>query len=154
MHPLRSRKLAIAVLAAAAVLAVPTVALAAHAGSSASAAAPAVVQLAIKADTQHAKQGPGGQWHDAYLPAAFTAKAGQRITVSVTNYDPAPHTFTSPKLGLSVLIAGAKGSKPTVTTFSFTPKTAGAFDWWCAAGCDPWAMSHLGYMRGRITVGA
>ena len=55
------RSLPLAVLAAAA-LAVPSVALAAPAGRTAPAAAPAAaVQLAIKADTQHARKGPDGQ---------------------------------------------------------------------------------------------
>ena len=141
----------IAGIAAAVALAVPAAALAAGAFEPAPAAATAVA-LTIKSDTQHAKKDAKGAWHDAYLPAAFGVTAGQKATVTVTNWDDAPHTFTAPKLGLSVLIPGARNGKPSVTTFSFTAKKAGAYDWWCAAGCDPWAMSRLGFMRGRITV--
>ena len=125
----------------------------AHASTAARAVAPAVVKLTIKSDTEHARQDAKGVWHDAYLPAAFSVKTGQKVTVSVTNFDQAPHTFTAPGLKLSVMIPAAKGAKPATTTFTFrAPGKAGAFDWFCADGCDPWAMAHYGFMRGRITV--
>jgi plastocyanin len=139
-------------------LSVPSFAVAAYAGKSSAhtvAAAPAAVKLTIKSDTQHGKQDAKGVWHDAYLPAAFSVKPGQKVTVTVTNFDPSPHTFTAPGLKLSFMIAAAKGAKPAATTFTFTaPTKPGSFDWFCAAGCDPWAMSHLGFMRGRVTVAA
>jgi hypothetical protein len=42
-------------------------------------------------------------------------------------------------------------------TVKFTfkaPSQAGSYQWFCALPCDPWAMSHDGYMRGHITVTA
>jgi plastocyanin len=136
-------------------LAVPSFAVAAYATKAAPARAAAAVALTIKSDTQHGKQDTKGVWHDAYLPAAFSVKTGQKVTVTITNYDQGAHTFTAPGLKLNVAIAGAKAGKPSVTTVSFTaPSKAGGFDWFCAAGCDPWAMTHYGYMRGRITVTA
>ncbi len=142
----------IAVACLATALALPSLAVAARATSGHVAATSTPIQLSIKSDVQQGKQDAKGSWHDAYLPALFSAKVGRRVTVSVTNYDPAPHTFTAPGLRLSVLIAPAKAGQPAVTTFTFrAPAKPGAYDWFCAAGCDPWAMAHLGFMRGRMT---
>ncbi len=112
------------------------------------------VALAIKADTQHAKKGPDGKWHDAYLPAAFSVKTGDKVVVTIRNYDPAPHTFTATKLGLNVVIKPGSGSHPSVTTLTFRAPRVGAYTWQCLGNCDPWAMNHLGFMKGRITVPA
>ena len=114
------------------------------------------VRLVVKADDEHAKLGPDGKWHDAFLPADFAIHAGDRVTVTVVNYDGGPHTFTSPSLGVNETIPGGGSiSSPREVTFTFTaPKTPGKYQWWCAAPCDPWAMSHNGYMRGFVTVAA
>jgi plastocyanin len=124
---------------------------------SAAAAAPRAqavghVTLVVKSDTEHAKKGPDGAWHDAFLPAAITAKAGSKVTVTIRNYDTAAHSFSVPKLGLSVMLPGGSASKPHDTTFTFTPPRKGTFTWICAMNCDPFAMTHIGYMRGHITV--
>ena len=154
MKPNLKRRIPLVALVALA-LAVPSFAVAAYATKAAPARAAATVALSIKSDTQHGKQDTKGVWHDAYLPAAFSVKTGQKVTVTITNYDDAAHTFTAPGLKLSVAVAGAKAGKPSVTTVSFTaPSKAGGIDWFCAAGCDPWAMTHYGFMRGRITVTA
>ncbi len=132
------------------------------AGNAAAIAKPApvvkseAVRLVVKADDEHAKLGPDGKWHDAFLPADFTIHPGDRVTVTVVNYDGGPHTFTSPSLGVNETIPGGGSiSSPHEVTFTFTaPKTPGKYQWWCAAPCDPWAMSHNGYMRGFVTVAA
>jgi hypothetical protein len=110
------------------------------------------ISLTIKADTQHARKGPDGKWHDAYLPAAFSVKTGDKVVVGIRNYDPAPHTFTSTRLGLDVVIKPGSAVHPSVTTFTFRAPKVGTYIWQCMAGCDPWAMTHLGFMRGRVTV--
>ena len=136
-------------------LAVPSFALAAVAAKSAAdvAVAPASIALTIKSDMQHGKRDAKGVWHDAFLPASFSVRAGAKVTVKVTNYDAAIHTFTASGLKVNAVIAAAKGTKPVVTTFSFTaPTKQGAYTWFCAVPCDPWAMTHLGYMKGRVTV--
>jgi plastocyanin len=114
------------------------------------------LKLIVKADDEHAKLGPDGKWHDAFLPADFTIHAGDRVTVTVVNYDSGPHTFTSPSLGVNETIPGGGSmSSPHEVTFTFiAPKTPGKYQWWCAVPCDPWAMSHNGYMRGFVTVAA
>lgn len=117
------------------------------------------VRLVIKSDTEHGKMGPDGKWHDAFLPANFTVHAGDRVTVTVRNYDTMPHSFTSSSLSSSQLInqmipAGSADS-PSTTTFTFiAPSSAGRYSWWCAMPCDPYAMSHVGFMRGYVTVAA
>ena len=133
------------------------------AAQASSAAAPAVkpeaVKLTIKSDDEHGKRGPDGKWHDAFLPANFAVHAGAQVTVTVTNYDQSAHTFTSSTLSnTSVIdeqIAAGTDSGPRTTTFTFTaPTTPGKYLWWCAMPCDPFAMAHIGYMRGFVTVSA
>ena len=111
------------------------------------------VSLSIKSDEEHAKKGPEGTWHDAYLPAAFTVPAGATVRVTVHNYDEAQHTFTDPGLGVEQMISAGSASEPSTTTFTFTaPSKPGSYEWHCMMPCDPWAMSHLGFMKGTVTV--
>lgn len=122
-----------------------------HKASSSSAVE--TVKLTVKSDEEHAKKGPEGTWHDAYLPAGFTVQPGATVKVVVSNYDEGAHSFTSTALGTNVIIAAGKPNKPTVTTFTFhAPAKAGRYQWWCNQPCDPWSMSHNGYMRGFVTV--
>jgi plastocyanin len=121
--------------------------------SSAPTPAPKSVNLLVKSDVQHAKKGPDGQWHDAFLGGNFTVHAGQTVNVTVSNYDDAPHSFTAPSLGVNETIGGATKAGAHTVHFAFkAPSKAGSYQWWCALPCDPWAMSHDGYMRGHITV--
>jgi plastocyanin len=120
-----------------------------------SAAAPAVegVKLVIKSDEEHGKKGSDGAWHDAYLPADFSVKAGATVNVTVYNYDDMPHSFTAPGLGTNVEIAGGDESKPSKTTFVIhAPQKAGSYEWFCALPCDPFSMTHFGFMKGHVTV--
>ena len=113
------------------------------------------VTILAKSDTEHARKGADGKWHDAFLPASIVAKAGQRVTVTLSNYDDAPHTFTAPGLGVNVKVPGGSAGKPASVTFSFTaPKKPGVYEWFCAMPCDPAAMGQDGYMRGHVTVTA
>lgn len=125
------------------------------AGHPAKALAGEHVTILAKSDTEHARKGADGKWHDAFLPATIAAKAGQRVTVTLSNYDDAPHTFTAPGLGVNVKVAGGSAGKPATVTFSFTaPKKPGVYEWFCAMPCDPTAMGQDGYMRGHVTVTA
>ena len=114
------------------------------------------VSLAVKADVEHGRMGSDGKWHDAFLPADFTVHAGDKVTVTVTNYDSGPHSFTSPSLGVNETIPGGGSiAAPRTMTFTFTaPAKAGKYQWWCSVPCDPWAMTHNGFMRGVVTVTA
>jgi hypothetical protein len=115
--------------------------------------APEAVKLVVKADDQHGRMGPDGKWHDAFQGGDFSAKAGQTVNVTVLNYDGSPHSFNSPSLGVNVTIPAGSDKVPHKVTFTFkAPSTAGAYQWFCALPCDPWAMAHDGYMRGHVTV--
>lgn len=116
-------------------------------------AKPTSFYVAVKADDEHGRMGPDKQWHDAFLPAEYTVHPGQTVTMTFQNYDSGPHTFTAPSLNVNQVIPSGSASHPTTTTVTFTaPKTPGKYQWWCAVPCDPWAMSHNGYMRGYVTV--
>jgi len=111
------------------------------------------VKLTIKSDEEQGKLGSDGSWHDAFLPADFSVKAGETVQVTVYNYDDMPHTFTAMGLGTNVEIAAGSEEKPSRTTFTFrAPQKAGSYEWYCALPCDPWSMAHFGFMKGHVTV--
>ncbi len=121
--------------------------------------APEAVTLVIKSDEEKGKKGSDGAWHDAYLPADFSVKAGATVEVTVYNYDDMPHTFTSPGLGVNARIAAGGETHPSKTTFTFqvpskaaTYQNAGSYEWYCALPCDPFSMTHYGFMKGHVTV--
>lgn len=106
-----------------------------------------------------------GKGHDTYIPSDLKVKAGDTITVTVSNYDEGPHTFTSPQLGVNATIAPATNADkkiPSKTKFTFTAKQAGKYRWYCALPCDAkadgWAMTpepdgdtdRTGYMAGYV----
>ena len=111
--------------------------------------------IMIKTAEEQGKMGPEGEWHDAFLPARFTALPDQQVTVTVYNYDEGEHSFTSPELGLNVTFKGGSPKTPHKTTFTFVaPKQAGRYEWFCIYPCDPWSMKNMGYMHGYVTVAA
>ncbi|MDE3025661.1 MAG: cupredoxin domain-containing protein [Acidobacteriota bacterium] len=110
------------------------------------------VTVLVKSDSEHARKGPDGKWHDAFLPADFVLKAGRKTTVTFLNYDTGMHSLVAPGLNLNVLIPAAKGGKPGRASITLTVPKAGSYDWWCGSPCDSWAMTHNGYMRGSIVV--
>jgi plastocyanin len=121
----------------------------------ASAIAPEQVNMVIVPD---ALRGSNKRNHDAFLPAYISAQAGQKVTVTVYNLDQSPHSFTAPALGLNVILPGSAGDGAVrVTTFTFTAPKAGVYTWKCVMPCDnggvnAWAMTHMGFMAGTITV--
>lgn len=101
--------------------------------------------------------GPDKKMHDAFTPTDFSAKVGQKIVLTVYNYDGGDHSITAPALKLNLVIPGAKKEGvPTVKTFTFTITKTGAYHWLCVVPCDDdakgWAMSHDHYMAGTITI--
>jgi hypothetical protein len=118
-----------------------------------SAAALRTVTVLVKSDDEHAKKGPDGKWHDAFLPAYPRVDAGRPTRLVFVNYDGGAHSLVAPGLGLNVRIPAAHGSTPGRVAVVLRAKKAGSYDWWCASPCDPWAMTHDGYMRGSIVVG-
>ena len=110
------------------------------------------VTIVIKSDTEHGKKGPDGKWHDAFLPASFSVQRGAKVTVTVLNYDDSMHTFDVPGMHVNQMIMGGNEKTPHKTTFTFTAGKDGKFLWHCDPKCDPWAMHHVGFMRGYVTV--
>jgi plastocyanin len=137
------------VLAVAAVAAV-----AAGVSGTASAKHGAAITILVKSDDEHAKKGPDGKWHDAFLPAYPVVQAGAATKITFVNYDSGAHSMIAPGLGLNVQIPAAKGSTPGRVTITLKAAKPGRYDWWCGSPCDPWAMTHDGYMRGSIVVTA
>ncbi len=132
---------------------ITTPAASAHSVVAAAAPAPQLISVNIKADDEHGRKGPDNQWHDAFLPADYTVHAGAKVTITFHNYDTGPHTFTSPALNVNQVISAGTESTPRDVTFTFTaPTKTGKYAWWCSVPCDPWAMTHDGYMRGYVTV--
>lgn len=131
---------------------------AASPGSGQSAALSAVpqrtsaVSWSMYADSNQKVKAPDGKWHDGMIPGNPTVQAG-KVTVTVYNYDPNPHTINSDALGLAEKIPPAHGNTPGKLTFTFSAKP-GKYQWYCLEPCDPWAMAHNGYMRGYITARA
>lgn len=127
-------------------------------GAAQSATPTQTVKLLIKSGAEHGRWGANGRWDVAYLPADFSVHAGDKVTVTVYNYDNGPHTFTSPSLGVNQMIPAGGGSlsaPPSRVTFTFTaPTKPGRYAWWCTIPCNPYSMSHNGFMRGYVTVQA
>ena len=130
-----------------------------NSGEAAASAAPQAastvenVNLVIKSDEEKGKKGSDGNWHDAFLPADFSIEAGATMTVTVDNYDDMPHTFTAPGLGVNATIPPGSEDQASRTTFTIhAPQKAGSYEWFCALPCDPWSMTHFGFMKGHVTV--
>jgi uncharacterized cupredoxin-like copper-binding protein len=112
------------------------------------------VKLIVRSDEEHAKKGSDGKWHDAFLPASFAVRKGMTVKVTVYNYDDMPHSFNAPGLHLNQIILAGGEKKASKTTFTFKATKAGKFAWHCDPSCDPWAMKHVGFMKGFVTVRA
>jgi plastocyanin len=119
----------------------------------------------VAPDSALAKLGPDGKKHDTFFTTDSTdVKAGDVVSIVVTNYDDMPHGMVFDTLGMTQLIkAGPGDDKSTITTFSFTATKAGVLRWYCPMPCDTdngqWAMhadsmgsGKDGFMAGTITV--
>jgi plastocyanin len=145
-----------------------SVAFAVNATTASSAKTTTVYKTMIIVGHTLGQKGSDGLRHDTTYGANFSVAKGQRVTVTIWNYDEGPHTFTNKALGLNVKIPGAKNEEqgiPSKTVFSFRPKKAGTYRWYCSVPCDKgqgyWAMAVTkkgigrdGFMAGYITVTA
>lgn len=145
------KRIAVLITFAAALAAQNSVALAVN-NSRQSAGTIKTLTILVKSDSEHAKKGPDGKWHDAFLPANPVVTADVNTRVTLINYDSGAHSIVAPGLYLNVVVPGAKGKVPGRVTFTLDAKKAGRYDWWCEMPCDPWSMTHNGYMRGAIVV--
>lgn len=118
-------------------------------GSGDATAPSAIVHVSIDGEktaggTEPAYVGPSGT---VGAPILFSVKAHTEIEVVVVNHDTGPHTFDAPKLGLHVAIRA-----DATTTFRFHAPGPGTYQWYCDVPCGRWVMSHVGYMKGEVTV--
>jgi hypothetical protein len=91
------------------------------------------------------KPGPDGKLHDAFSVTNFYTHVGQPVKLVINNTDTVDHSITSASAGVSII------AKPGTHTYTLLVRKAGRFEWMCMMPCDPYSMSHLGYMRGYIT---
>lgn len=106
------------------------------------------------------KLGPDGRLHDAFSPSTLSVSAGQKVILTVYNWDSMPHSFTSTALHVNVILPRSpRKGQPSVTTIPFVaPKAPGPVTFRCIIPCDTpnhgWSMSHAGYMIGAVNVEA
>ena len=91
------------------------------------------------------KPGSDGQLHDAFSVTNFDVRAGQPVKLVINNTDSSSHSITAPGAGVNIVI------KPGLHTYTLLVHGTGRFAWFCSFPCDPYSMSHPGYMRGYIT---
>jgi plastocyanin len=91
------------------------------------------------------KKGPEGTLHDEFTVTEFNVKVGQPVTLRIDNTDNTVHSITSAEAGVNIVV------QPGTHNYTLTVSKSGKFEWNCAYPCDPWAMSHPGYMAGYIT---
>jgi plastocyanin len=77
------------------------------------------------------QQSAMGGADEVTMPANFAVQPGTPVKVVIYNYTNGVHTFTAPELGVNTPIPPAASASPSVTTFTFTPKAAGVFEWRC-----------------------
>jgi len=91
------------------------------------------------------KPGPDGKLHDAFSVTNFQVRAGQPVKLVINNTDSGPHSITAPAAGVNILV------RPGTHMYTLIVRKSGRFEWYCTQPCDPYSMSHVGYMRGYIT---
>lgn len=107
--------------------------------------APAVQPTVYLTVSPGIKPGADGKLHDAFSVTNFYVHAGQAIKLVINNTDDAVHSIVAPGAGVSIMV------KPGTHTYTLLVRKAGRFEWFCGMPCDPYSMTHDGYMRGFIT---
>lgn len=105
----------------------------------------AVQPLVYLSVTPGIKPGPDGKLHDAFSVTDFQVHAGHAVKLVINNTDTVPHSITSPDAGVNIIV------RPGTHTYTLLVHRSGRFAWYCTQPCDPYSMSHAGYMRGYIT---
>ena len=116
----------------------------AHDGPPAAVVHVSIDDVTTPGGTQPVYVGPSGT---VGAPILFSVEAHTEVEVVVVNHDTGPHTFDVPKLGLNVAIRA-----DATVAFRFDTPGPGTYRWHCDAPCGGWVMSHVGYMKGEVTV--
>jgi hypothetical protein len=101
-----------------------------------------VVYLSV---TPGIKPGADGKLHDAFSVTNFYVHVGQPVKLIINNTDTVDHSINSQGAGVNIV------ARPGTHTYTLIVRRPGRFLWMCMMACDPYSMSHLGYMRGYIT---
>jgi nitrous oxide reductase len=104
----------------------------------------AVQPVVYMSVTPEIKPGTDGKLHDAFSVTNFYAHVGQPVKLVINNTDTVDHSINSPDVGVNIV------AKPGTHTYTLIVRKAGRFLWLCMMPCDPYSMSHIGYMRGYI----
>jgi heme/copper-type cytochrome/quinol oxidase subunit 2 len=91
------------------------------------------------------KPGPDGQLHDAFSVTNFYVHPGQPVKLIINNTDDVPHSINAPSIGVNIMV------RPGTHAYTLLVRQTGVFKWDCMLPCDPYSMSHVGYMEGYIT---
>jgi len=91
------------------------------------------------------KKGPEGAMHDDFTVSEFHVTVGRPLTLRIDNTDTQPHSISSPEAHVYII------AQPGTHGYTLLVDKPGKFEWHCEFLCDPWAMEHVGYMRGFIT---
>jgi plastocyanin len=91
------------------------------------------------------KPGPDGKLHDAFSVTNFTVQAGKPVKLVINNTDTSDHSITALGAGVNIVV------RPGLHTYTLLLHKQGRFEWICTFPCDPYSMTHDGYMRGFIT---
>lgn len=90
------------------------------------------------------KPGPDGQLHDAYSQTTFYVHAGHPVKLVIDNTDNVPHGIVTPMANVNIVV------RPGTHTYTLLIDKPGTFKWNCSFPCDPYSMTHMGYMMGTI----
>lgn len=107
--------------------------------------AASVVPVEYLSVTPGIKPASDGKLHDAFSVTDFVVHAGQPVKLVINNTDDVPHSITSPGAGVNIL------ARPGQHTYTLLVSKSGRFRWYCMEPCDPYSMTHPGYMQGSIT---
>jgi cytochrome c oxidase subunit 2 len=108
------------------------------------AAVPAVVAPAAVASQSTAaplaitiKGDPSKPGVYAFSPGAITVRAGQKVTLAITNPGAAMHGIAIPEFGINTMIQPTANGQVSTAQVSFTPTKAGTYVAHCIVYCGP-----------------
>ena len=73
----------------------------------------------------------------AFSPGAIIVRAGQKVTLAITNPGTAMHGIAIPEFGINTMIQPATSGQASTAQVSFTPTKAGTYVAHCIVYCGP-----------------
>lgn len=72
-----------------------------------------------------------------FSPGAITVRAGQKVTLAISNPSAAMHGIAIPEFGVSTMIQPASNGRASAVQVSFTPTKRGVYVAHCIVYCGP-----------------